>query len=131
MESIENASKDELLETIESLKEENEKTVAELMEKLRSIEGEQLTTNISNRQMEGKIRELKGEINSFKKNPLILATITEVFDDKQVGIQGAVGHEFLVNYPGSINKELLQPVSKSCTEPKESGCCQRISGKKG
>lgn len=108
MESIENASKDELLETIESLKEENEKTVAELMEKLRSIEGEQLTTNISNRQMEGKIRELKGEINSFKKNPLILATITEVFDDKQVGIQGAVGHEFLVNYPGSINKELLQ-----------------------
>ena len=99
MESIENASKDELLETIELLKEENEKTVDELMEKLRSIEGEQLKTNITNRQMESKIRELKGEINSFKKTPLILATVTEVFDDKQVGIQGAVGHEFLVTYP--------------------------------
>ena len=102
MESFENASKDELVETIELLKEENEKTVDELMEKLRSIEGEQLKTNISNRQMEGKIRELKGEINSFKKTPLILATVTEVFDDNQVGIQGAVGHEFLVTYPGSI-----------------------------
>lgn len=104
MESIENASKDELIETIESLKEENEKTVDDLMEKLRSIEGEQLKTNISNRQMEGKIRELKGEINSFKKTPLILATVTEVFDDKQVGIQGAVGHEFLVTYPARLKK---------------------------
>lgn len=69
MESIDDFSREELLETIEVLKEENEKTVDELMEKLRSIEGEQLKTNISNRQMEGKIRELKGEINSFKKTP--------------------------------------------------------------
>ncbi|WP_296894825.1 proteasome-activating nucleotidase [uncultured Methanobrevibacter sp.] len=109
MESNSDASREELIETIEFLKEENEKTVDELMKKLRSIEGEQLKTNISNRQMEGKIRELKGEINSFKKTPLILATVTEVFDDKQVGIQGAVGHEFLVTYPGSIDKTLLIP----------------------
>ena len=33
------ASKEELMETIESLKEENSKTVDELMEKLRIIEG--------------------------------------------------------------------------------------------
>lgn len=63
-----NASKEELLETIESLKEENSKTVDELMEKLRSIEGEQLKTNISNHQLEGKIKELKGEIKSYKKH---------------------------------------------------------------
>lgn len=105
MESLEDATKEEL---IESLKEENDK-IEELTEKIRSLEGEQLKSNVSNRQLEGKIRELKGEINSFKKSPLILATVTEVFDDKQVGIQGNVGHEFLVNYPGSINKNLLEP----------------------
>lgn len=130
MESIENASKDELLETIELLKEENEKTVDELMEKLRSIEGEQLKTNITNRQMEGKIRELKGEINSFKKTPLILATVTEVFDDKQVGIQGAVGHEFLVTYPGSIKKELLVPGARVALNQKNLGVVSVFPAKK-
>ena len=130
MESFENASKDELLETIELLKEENEKTVDDLMEKLRSIEGEQLKTNISNRQMEGKIRELKGEINSFKKTPLILATVTEVFDDKQVGIQGAVGHEFLVTYPGSIKKELLVPGARVALNQKNLGVVSVFPAKK-
>lgn len=108
MESVGNASKEELIETIESLKEENEKTKEELMEKVRDLEGEQLKSNISNHQLEGKIKELKGEIKSFKKTPLILATVTEVFDDNQVGIQGNVGHEFLVNYPKSINTEDLE-----------------------
>ncbi len=130
MESFENASKDELLETIELLKEENEKTVDELMDKLRSIEGEQLKTNISNRQMEGKIRELKGEINSFKKTPLILATVTEVFDDKQVGIQGAVGHEFLVTYPGSIKKEQLVPGARVALNQKNLGVVSVFPAKK-
>ncbi|WP_407392783.1 proteasome-activating nucleotidase [Methanobrevibacter sp.] len=130
MEPQDEASKEELLETIEFLKEENEKTVDELMEKLRSIEGEQLKTNISNRQMEGKIRELKGEINSFKKTPLILATVTEVFDDKQVGIQGAVGHEFLVTYPGSIKKELLVPGARVALNQKNLGVVSVFPAKK-
>lgn len=108
MESINDASKEELVETIEALKEENEKTKEDLMQKVRSLESEQLKTNVSNRQLEGKIKELKGEINSFKKNPLILATVTEVFDDNQVGIKGNVGHEFLVTYPKSINTEHLE-----------------------
>lgn len=105
MESVEETSKEEL---IESLKEKENKT-QELMQKVRELEGEQLKSNVSNRQLEGKIKELKGEINSFKKNPLILATITEVFENNQVGIKGNVGHEFLVTYPGSINKDLLEP----------------------
>ena len=130
MESHCDASREELIETIEFLKEENEKTVDELMEKLRSIEGEQLKTNISNRQMEGKIRELKGEINSFKKTPLILATVTEVFDDKQVGIQGAVGHEFLVTYPGSIKKESLVPGARVALNQKNLGVVNVFPPKK-
>ena len=81
----------------------------ELIEKIRSLEGEQLKSDINNRQLEGKIKELNGEIKSFKKTPLVLATITEVFDDDKVGIQGAVGHEFLVTCPGSINRDLLEP----------------------
>jgi len=109
MESINETSKEKLLETIETLKEENEKTKDELMEKVRALEGEQLKSNVSNRQLEGKIKELKGEINSFKKTPLVLATVTEVFDETKIGIQGAVGHEFLVTCPGSIKKDLLEP----------------------
>lgn len=130
MNSMNEFSKEELIETIDFMKEENKKTVDELIEKLRSVEGEQLKTNITNRQMEGKIRELKGEINSFKKTPLILATVTEVFDDKRVGIQGAVGHEFLVTYPGSIKKELLEPGARVALNQEEFGCCKRISGQK-
>ncbi len=60
MESIEDVSKEELIETIDTLKEENEKIVDELNEKLRVLEGEQLKSNVSNRQLEGKIKELKG-----------------------------------------------------------------------
>ena len=108
MESIEDASKEELLETIESLREENSK-IDDLTQKLRTLEGEQLKSSVSNRQLEGKIKELKGEINSFKKTPLVLATVTEVFDDTKIGIQGAVGHEFLVTCPGSIDRDLLEP----------------------
>ena len=109
MESIKDASKEELIETIESLKEENSKIVDDLTEKVRTLEGEQLKSSVSNRQLEGKIKELKGEINSFKKTPLVLATVTEVFDETKIGIQGAVGHEFLVTCPGSINRDLLEP----------------------
>ena len=108
MESIKDASREELIKEIESLKEENSK-IDELNEKVRSLEGEQLKSNVSNRQLEGKIKELKGEINSFKKTPLVLATVTEVFDETKIGIQGAVGHEFLVTCPGSINRNLLEP----------------------
>ena len=130
MESLKDASKEELLGEIAYLKEENEKTIDELMEKLRAIEGEQLKTNISNHQLEGKIKELKGEIKSFKKTPLILATITEVFDDKQVGIQGAVGHEFLVNYPGSIDKNLLEPGARVALNQKNLGVVSVFPAKK-
>ena len=108
MDSIKDASKEELIETIESLREENSK-IDDLTQKLRTLEGEQLKSSVSNRQLEGKIKELKGEINSFKKTPLVLATVTEVFDDTKIGIQGAVGHEFLVTCPGSINRDLLEP----------------------
>lgn len=58
------ASKEELIETIDDLN-ENKK---ELIEKVRKLEGKQLKSNVSNRQLEGKIKELQGEIKSFKKN---------------------------------------------------------------
>ena len=109
MESANETSRKKLLETIEILKEENEKTKNELLEKVRALEGEQLKSNVSNRQLEGKIKELKGEINSFKKTPLVLATVTEVFDETKIGIQGAVGHESLVTCPCSIKRDHLEP----------------------
>ena len=101
-------SKEKLLEKIETLENENKTLKEEKSEstkKLRSLEAKELKQNVSNRKLEGKIRELKGEINSFKKTPLILATITEVFDNNRVGIRGHVGHDFVVTYPGSIDKE--------------------------
>lgn len=108
MESSTEIPKDELLEKIKTLENENKTLKEEKSEntkKLRNLETKELKQNVSNRQLEGKIKELKGEINSFKKTPLILATITEVFDDNRVGIRGHVGHDFVVTYPGSIDKD--------------------------
>lgn len=108
MESSAETSQKELLEKIKTLEDEN-KTLkeknSENSKKVRSLETKELKQNVSNRQLEGKIKELKGEIKSFKKTPLILATITEVFDDNRVGIRGHVGHDFVVTYPGSIDKD--------------------------
>ena len=105
-------SEEVLLEKIKTLESEN-KTLkeqkAESTKKLRTLETKELKQNVSNRQLEGKIKELKGEINSFKKTPLILATITEVFDDNRVGIRGHVSHDFVVTYPGSIDKSKVIP----------------------
>lgn len=96
------------MEKIRTLEDENKalkEKNSENTKKVRKLETKELKQNVSNRQLEGKIKELKGEINSFKKTPLILATITEVFDNKRVGIRGHVGHDFVVTYPGSIDKE--------------------------
>ena len=101
-------SKEKLLEKIETLENENKSLKeknSESTKKVRSLETKELKQNINNRQLEGKIKELKGEIKSFKKTPLILATITEVFDGNKVGIRGHVGHDFVVTYPGSIDKD--------------------------
>ena len=101
-------SEEVLLEKIKTLEDENKilkEENTESTKKLRNLETKELKQNVSNRQLEGKIKELKGEIKSFKKTPLILATITEVFDDNRVGIRGHVGHDFVVTYPGSIDKD--------------------------
>lgn len=101
-------SEEVLLEKIKTLEDENKilkEEKSESTKKLRNLETKELKQNVSNRQLKGKIKELKGEINSFKKTPLILATITEVFDDNRVGIRGHVGHDFVVTYPGSIDKD--------------------------
>ena len=101
-------SEEVLLEKIRTLEDENKilkEENTESTKKLRNLETKELKQNVSNRQLEGKIKELKGEIKSFKKTPLILATITEVFDDNRVGIRGHVGHDFVVTYPGSIDKD--------------------------
>jgi proteasome regulatory subunit len=108
MERSAETSKKELKEKIKILEDENKalkEKNSENTKKVRKLETKELKQNVSNRQLEGKIKELKGEINSFKKTPLILATITEVFDNKRVGIRGHVGHDFVVTYPGSIDKE--------------------------
>lgn len=105
-------SEEVLLEKIKTLEDENKilkEEKSESTKKLRNLETKELKQNVSNRQLEGKIKELKGEINSFKKTPLILATITEVFDDNRVGIRGHVGHDFVVTYPGSIDKDKIIP----------------------
>lgn len=59
-----------ILEIIELLKEENEKTVDELLEKLRRVAQDQ-----HHKPPDGmKNQELKGEINSFKKTPFFKRT---------------------------------------------------------
>lgn len=66
-------SEEVLLEKIRTLEDENKilkEENTESTKKLRNLETKELKQNVSNRQLEGKIKELKGEIKSFKKNTI-------------------------------------------------------------
>ena len=47
-----------------------------------------------------------------------------------MGIQGAVGHEFLVTYPDSIKKELLVPGARVALNQKKLGVVSVFPAKK-
>ena len=81
----------------------------ELMSRFRNLEKEYLLQGIENEKLERNIKELKKEIDTYKKIPQILATVVDRLEEDKVAIKGTVGHTLIVGYPESIDEELLIP----------------------
>ena len=81
----------------------------ELMLRFRNLEKEYLLQGIENEKLERNIKELKKEIDTYKKIPQILATVVDRLEEDKVVIRGTVGHTLIVGYPESIDEELLIP----------------------
>ncbi|MBE6509855.1 MAG: AAA family ATPase [Methanobrevibacter millerae] len=81
----------------------------ELMSRFRNLEKEYLLQGIENEKLERNIKELKKEIDTYKKIPQILATVVDRLEEDKVAIRGTVGHTLIVGYPESIDEELLIP----------------------
>ncbi len=81
----------------------------ELMSRFRNLEKEYLLQGIENEKLERNIKELKKEIDTYKKIPQILATVVDRLEEDKVAIKGTVGHTLIVGYPESIDEKLLIP----------------------
>lgn len=81
----------------------------ELMSRFRNLEKEYLLQGIENEKLERNIKELKKEIDTYKKIPQILATVVDRLEKDKVAIRGTVGHTLIVGYPESIDEKLLIP----------------------
>ena len=88
---------------------EYENKYKELMSRFRNLEKEYLLQGIENEKLERNIKELKKEIDTYKKIPQILATVVDRLEEDKVAIKGTVGHTLIVGYPESIDEELLIP----------------------
>ena len=88
---------------------EYENKYKELMSRFRNLEKEYLLQGIENEKLERNTKELKKEIDTYKKIPQILATVVDRLEEDKVAIKGTVGHTLIVGYPESIDEELLIP----------------------
>jgi proteasome regulatory subunit len=86
---LENSSKEELIEKIESLedeitsiREEKSKAKSNLMWKVRKLEKDKVLIENEKIRLEREAKSLRSEVERFRSPPLVLATITEVLDEK-------------------------------------------------
>ena len=82
---LENSSKEQLVEKVESmqeeidsLKEENSKAKSNLMWKVRKLEKDKVLIENEKIRLERETKSLRSEVERFRSPPLVLATITEV-----------------------------------------------------
>ena len=62
----------------------------ELMSRFRNLEKEYLLQGIENEKLERNIKELKKEIDTYKKIPQILATVVDRLEEDKVAIKGTL-----------------------------------------
>ena len=86
---LETSSKKELIEKIESLqeeidlvREEKSKAKSNLMWKVRKLEKDKVLIENEKIRLERETKSLRSEVERFRSPPLVLATITEVLDEK-------------------------------------------------
>ena len=102
---LENSSKEELIEKVESLqeeidyiREEKSKAKSNLMWKVRKLEKDKVLIENEKIRLEREAKSLRSEVERFRSPPLVLATITEVLDENRMTVKSSTGPSFLVNY---------------------------------
>ena len=115
---LENSSKEQLVEKVESmqeeidsLKEENSRAKSNLMWKVRKLEKDKVLIENEKIRLERETKSLRSEVERFRSPPLVLATITEVLDDHRMTVKSSTGPSFLVNYSKFLDEKLLVPGS--------------------
>ncbi|MDH7594496.1 MAG: proteasome-activating nucleotidase [Methanomicrobiales archaeon] len=110
----ESLTKDELIQSLIERVEELERKTLELRDQNQQLESEKRYNETQRIRYEREIRRLKSEIEQLRSPPLIIATISDVFDRNRVVVRSSAGPRFLVRTSQFIDSEQLKPGAR-CT----------------
>ena len=134
---LENSSKEQLVEKVESmqeeidsLKEENSRAKSNLMWKVRKLEKDKVLIENEKIRLERETKSLRSEVERFRSPPLVLATITEVLDDHRMTVKSSTGPSFLVNYSKFLDEKLLVPGSRVALNQQTFGIVEVLPSEK-
>ena len=134
---LENSSKEELIEKIESLedeitviREEKSKAKSNLMWKVRKLEKDKVLIENEKIRLEREAKSLRSEVERFRSPPLVLATITEVLDENRMTVKSSTGPSFLVNYSKFLDEKLLVPGSRVALNQQTFGIVEVLPSEK-
>ena len=134
---LENSSKDQLIEKVESLqdeiellREEKSKAKSNLMWKVRKLEKDKVLIENEKIRLERETKSLRSEVDRFRSPPLVLATITEVLDDNRMTVKSSTGPSFLVNYSKFLDEKLLVPGSRVALNQQTFGIVEVLPSEK-
>ena len=134
---LENSSKEQLIEQIESLQEDNNllreeksKAKSNLMWKVRKLEKDKVLIENEKIRLEREVKSLRSEVDRFRSPPLVLATITEVLDDYRMTVKSSTGPSFLVNYSKFLDEKLLVPGSRVALNQQTFGIVEVLPSEK-
>ena len=134
---LENSSRQELIEKVESLQEEidllredKSKAKSNLMWKVRKLEKDKVLIENEKIRLEREAKSLRSEVDRFRSPPLVLATITEVLDDNRMTVKSSTGPSFLVNYSKFLDEKLLVPGSRVALNQQTFGIVEVLPSEK-
>ena len=134
---LENSSKEQLIEKVESLqdeivslREEKSKAKSNLMRKVMKLEKDKVLIENEKIRLEREVKSLRSEVDRFRSPPLVLATITEVLDDHRMTVKSSTGPSFLVNYSKFLDEKLLVAGSRVALNQQTFGIVEVLPSEK-
>ena len=134
---LENSSKEQLIEKVETLQDENlllreekSKAKSNLMWKVRKLEKDKVLIENEKIRLEREVKSLRSEVDRFRSPPLVLATVTEVLDDTRMTVKSSTGPSFLVNYSKFLDEKLLVPGSRVALNQQTFGIVEILPSEK-
>ena len=134
---LENSSKEELIEKVDSLedlvdslREEKSKAKSNLMWKVRKLEKDKVLIENEKIRLEREVKSLRSEVDRFRSPPLVIATITEVLDDHRMTVKSSTGPSFLVNYSKFLDEKLLVAGSRVALNQQTFGIVEVLPSEK-